>query len=326
VQGLPRPVFAYTYQIVDTHPGNGDGQIQRGEGVTVYLTVKNVGPGKSYETQANLRNLTGDGLYLRAGRFELPSMNPGDVREVAFTFDVLDGLTDNFAKVELSVADRDLRVVSSEKLVIPVVRNGLNINSASGKVIADQAAPVRSQPLPGAPAVAELGKGSVTERLGTFGDFTKVKLDDQRFGFVETSRVKDAGGAAGKVALKPLLTHSPPLLDVKPAALSTRGDKVKIEGVATDGDRVLDVFVFVGAHKVFYQSNRKGTDPLKLSFSFEANLDPGINVVTVVTRENEDTATRETMVVRRDGPNGQALPTPKLDEFGADWEFGGHED
>ena len=86
---------------------------------------------------------------------------------------------------------------------------------------------------------------------------------------------------------------------------------------------MLDVYVFIGSHKVFYQSNRKGTDPLKASFNFEAQLEPGINVVTVVARENEDTATRTTMVVRRDGPNGEALTTPKGDEFGADWEFVG---
>jgi carboxyl-terminal processing protease len=324
VQSLPRPAFAYTYHIVDNRPGNGDGQLQRGEGATVYFTVKNVGKGKSFETQANIRNLTGDGLYLRAGRFELPSMSPGDQREVAFTFDVLDGLTDNVAKLEVSVADRDLRVVSSEKLSIPITRSGLFINQATGKVTVDQSAPVRSQPVASAPLVAEVATGSVADRLGTFGSFTKISLDGQRFGFVETVRLKDGG--AGKVSMKPLLTHSPPLLDVKPAALATRGDKVKIEGIATDGDRVLDVYVFVGAHKVFYQSNRKGSDPLKLGFSFDAALSPGINVVTVVARESEDTATRNTMVVRRDGANGEALPTPKSDEFGADWEFVGDDE
>jgi hypothetical protein len=31
------------------------------------------------------------------------------------------------------------------------------------------------------------------------------------------------------------------------------------------------------------------------------------------------------MVVRRDGPNGEALPTPKSELFGADWEFSGDE-
>ena len=34
-----------------------------------------------------------------------------------------------------------------------------------------------------------------------------------------------------------------------------------------------------------------------------------------------DTATRHTMIVRRDGPNGEVLPTPKTELFGADWEF-----
>ena len=56
------------------------------------MTVKNVGKGKSFETQANLRNLTGDGLLLHAGRFDVSNMKPGDVEGVAFTFDVLDEL------------------------------------------------------------------------------------------------------------------------------------------------------------------------------------------------------------------------------------------
>jgi carboxyl-terminal processing protease len=324
VQSLPRPAFAFSYQVTDNRSANGDGQVQRGEGVTVYLTVKNVGTGKSFETQANLRNLTGDGLLLRGGRFELPSMNPGDVREVAFSFDVLDGLTDNFAKLEMSMADRDLRVVSSEKIVIPVTRSGVFINQATGKVSVEQPAQVRGQPQASAVVVGELAKGSVLDRLGTFAAFTKVRIDGERFGFVETTALKDGAGA-GKPSFKAHLSHSPPLITLEPTALSMRGDKVKIEGTATDGDRVLDVYVFVGAHKVYYQSNRKGSDQLKLKFGFDAMLNPGMNVVTVVARENEDTASRHTIVVRRDGPKGEALSTPKGEDFAADWEFVGGE-
>ncbi len=91
----PRPIFAYNYQVADNRPGNGDGQLALGEGVTVYLNVKNVGKGASYETQANLRNLTGDGLLLHAGRFDISNMKPGDVKNVAFTFDVLDSLQES---------------------------------------------------------------------------------------------------------------------------------------------------------------------------------------------------------------------------------------
>ncbi|MGC4093228.1 MAG: MXAN_5808 family serine peptidase [Polyangiaceae bacterium] len=312
VNGLPQPIFAYTYQVVDNRPGNGDGQIARGEGATVYLTVKNVGKGPSFETQANLRNITGDGLLLHAGRFDVSNMKPGEVRNVAFTFDVLDSLAENTVNVEMSVVDRDLKVISSEKLKLPVARSPLSIQAASGRVAATANVALRSQPLGASPAVGELEKGAVVERLGTFGPYTKVNLGDDRFGFVETRSVRDSNAPAHS-AFKPSLTHSPPLLDVTPAKLATREAQVRIEGQANDSDRVMDTFVFVGPRKVFYQSNKKATDPTKLKFSFNAELNAGVNVITVVARENEDTITRSTMIVRRDGPNGEPLPTPKAE-------------
>jgi carboxyl-terminal processing protease len=323
VQSLQRPVFAYTYQVADNRNGNGDGQVAKGEGATVYLTVKNVGKGRSYETQANLRNLTGDGLLLHAGRFDVSNMAAGETRQVAFTFDVLDSLAEPAVKLEMSVADRDLRVVSNEKLTLPVPKSPINVNKATGKVtLAGNPAPLRGQPVAAAPIVAELEKAAVVERLGTFGSFTKVNLGGDRFAFVETAALRDApAGAAAKVAFKPLLTHSPPLLEVIPAKLATRDDKVKIEGFATDTDRVLDVYIFVGSRKIFYQSNRKANDPKRLNFATVAGLKPGVNVIAVVARENEDTATQQRIVVRRDGPNGEPLPTPKSELFGEDWDF-----
>src|SRR5262249_23508594 len=112
IHGLTQPAFAYTYQVADNRPGNGDGQVARGEGVTLYFDVKNTGKGPSYETQAFLRNLTGDGLLLHNGRFDISNMKPGDTRRVAFTFDVLDTLQDSVAKVQVSVEDRDLQVMA----------------------------------------------------------------------------------------------------------------------------------------------------------------------------------------------------------------------
>ncbi|HYO93105.1 MAG TPA: MXAN_5808 family serine peptidase [Polyangiaceae bacterium] len=321
VHALPQPIFAYTYQVTDNRPGNGDGQIARGEGATVYLTVKNVGKGASYETQANLRNVTGDGLLLHAGRFDVSNMAPGEERQVAFTFDVLESLADAMVNVELSVVDRDLRVISSEKLKLPVTRSPLGLQTAGGRVTATAPAGVRAQPVGAAPLVGELERGAVVERTATSGPFTKVSLGGDRFGFVESKLVRDATAAA-RIAFKPLLNHSPPLLEVTPAKLATRESRVHIEGQATDSDRVMDAFVFVGPRKVFYQSNRKAADPTKLKFSFDAELGPGINVITVVARENEDTASRSTMIVRRDGPNGEPLPTPKADTSES-WELAG---
>ncbi len=322
INAQPQPIFAYTYQVADNRPGNGDGQIARGEGATVYMTLKNVGKGRSFETQANLRNLTGDGLLLHAGRFDVSNMKPGDSRTVAFTFDVLDELQENFVNFELSVTDRELRVGASEKVKLPLSKSALQLVKAQGKVALTAAAGVRGQPLGAAPIVAELDKGAVVERLASFGPYTKVGLGDDRFGFVETKVLRDGAPGPAKLTLKPLLTHSPPLLEVTPAKLATRDARVHIEGRANDTDRVLDTFIFVGARKVFYQSNRKAEDQTKLKFSFDTELQPGINVITVVARENEDTTTRYTMIVRRDGPNGEALKTQRGegagDELGAE--------
>jgi carboxyl-terminal processing protease len=321
VKSLAQPLFAYSYQVADDRPGNGDGQVARGEGATMYLSVKNVGTGRSYETQANIRNLTGDGLLLHNGRFDISNMNPGDVRQVAFTFDVLDGLKDNLIKVELSVADRDLGVSSSEKVSIPVTSTGFTIEPARDFVLADAALKVRGQPLGPARVVGEIKKGSSLERVGTYADFTKVLLGGTRFGFVESAALVPAGGRRGKLSFEPALVRSPPLLEVAPGKLATRDDKVRIEGIAQDGDQVLDAYVFVGPRKVYYQSNKKSGDPSKLSFALDVGLNPGVNVINVVARESEDTATRHTIVVRRDGPGGEALPTPKAELLGYDWEF-----
>jgi carboxyl-terminal processing protease len=269
-----------------------------------------------------LRNLTGDGLLLHNGRFDISNMKPGDTRRVAFTFDVLDTLADNLAKVEVSVVDRDLQVMASEKISIPIAKGGLFINADNkAEVAASSRVTVRDQPLGNARILGVLEPGTRTERLGTFGDFSKVSLGEDRFGFVESSGVSATQGGASKVAFEPLMRRSPPLLEVNPASLSTTSNSIRIEGVATDSDRVLDVFMFVNSRKVFYRSNRKSAELTRVGFAETVALDPGVNVISVVARENEDTATAHTMVVRRDGPNGEALMTPKHADMDDDEEF-----
>jgi carboxyl-terminal processing protease len=320
VQQLDQPNFAYSYQILDNRPGNGDGQVSRGEGVSIYLDVKNTGKGASHQTQALLRNLTGDGLLLRNGRFDVSNMKPGEHRQVVFTFDVLDVLKDNLAKLEVSVVDQDLRVVSSEKFNIPLVSADLSVEERNDRVLIEKDAEVHSQPLASAPVVGVLRANSHVKRTGQFKSWSRVAIGDGRVGYVDKGELTETKDAES-LNFEPSLTRSPPLLEVAPGTLATRSDKVHIAGVATDSDQVRDAYVFVGARKVFYMSNRKASEPHRLAFNFDAELSPGTNIITVVARENEDTATAQTLVVRRDGPNGEALTTPKRDSFGADWQF-----
>lgn len=314
VRALERPVFAYSYQISDVRRGNGDGRVQKGEQLTMYLSVKNVGKGRSYETQANLRNLSGDGVLLHEGRFDISNMQPGELRRVAFTFDVGPALQDPEAKVELSIADRDLRETVVEKVRMPV-GGATSLSAASGPRRAKAGgATLFESPEPGARSFGRLGAGTAATATAEAGDMVKLSLGDGRFGFARAAELEPGGAPAATVAFEEVMRRFPPSVEVATVALATREPQIKVKATTSDADRLLDAYVFVGPRKVFYRSNRNGPDPKKMPFEADVPLRPGVNVVTVIARENPDTVGRKTFIVRRDGPNGELLATPKSDD------------
>lgn len=328
IESLPRPQFQYSYQVSDNLEGsNGDGLIQRGEMVTIFLTVKNVGKGRSLDTQANLSNRSGDGVLLKNGRFQLDGMDPGDVREVAFTFEVQKQLAEEEVVLGLSVGDRDLREFANEKLRIPV-RPAVTIQKSSGSVSAKAGALLFGDANQDRRPFGELAEGTTLAIVGRassakHGGMTKVLLGPERFAFLRDDAFDSAKGAADPskpVGYEPMFSHAPPTLVIKSAAPATREDKVRIDVEASDGERLLDTYLFVGSRKLFYQSNRNGADPKRATFSFDAPLAPGVNLISVIARESPDTTTVRTIVVRRDAPDGSILKTPKHqdDDFASD--------
>ncbi len=314
VAALERPVFAYDYQISDNLKGNGDGKVQKGEHLTMYLTVKNVGKGRSYETQANLRNLSGDGLLLHEGRFDLSNMQPGEIRNVAFTFDVEPTLADAEAKVELSIADRDLRETVVEKVRMPIgVPTSLTAANGTMKAAASGATLFES-PDAGARSFGRLPPGTAATVLAKTADMVKVSLGDSRFGFVKASELEPGGTPAAKVTFDESMRRFPPSIELAPAPLATTESTTTIKGTTSDADHLLDAYVFVGNKKIFYRSNRNGQDPKRMPFETVVPLRPGVNVINVFARENMDTLGRKTIIVRRDGPHGELLQTPKTEE------------
>ncbi len=344
VKALPRPSFAYSYQIVDDveGAGNGDGSLQLGEKASIYLTVKNIGQGRSFETEATIHNLSGEGLLLRDARFDVSNMVPGEERRVRFTFDVQPALKDVEAKVQLAIRDADLRESASERVVMPI-RPALTIPKASGTFKAESAPiglfespSLASKPFGQLPKDGILG---VTGGVAAGGaDWMRLDLGAGRFAFAQKSAGKlgtgsvpppkpakavsssaaKANGAAPPTAFAQtwtdILSHSPPAIEVEALDLVTRTDKAKLKGFATDGDRILDLYVFVGARKIYYKSNKGGSDPKKAAFELDLPLRPGVNFVSVWARESSETLQRRVFVIRRDGPSGELLETPKTDE------------
>jgi carboxyl-terminal processing protease len=313
VHPIEAPQLAYTVHVADNVRGNGDGEVQLGEVASVYMRIRNVGKGVSRETVANLRNLSGPGVLLHAGRFELGDMKPGDEKMVTFQFEVLPQLAEPEAKLQVSVMDGVLREGAGEKLAIQVLREAPQpaLAAASGNGVARAGAAILERPEPAAKVIARIdGSGLSLPLQARRGDYVRVDLSQGRPGWLLAKDLQQGDGSKGK--LIDVLAHMPPKLNVDHGGtVTTREASLKVRGDATDDNAVRDLYVFVGARKVFYRSNRSSTDPKRVAFETKVPLQPGINYVTVVARENNEVASREVFIVRRDGADGALLPTPK---------------
>lgn len=316
VRALERPVFSYSYEIIDNRKGNGDGRVQKGEELTMYLVVKNTGKGKSFDAQANLKNLSGDGLLLHEGRYsDVSNMAPGDVKRMAFTFDVQPQLDGNEAKVELSIIDQDLRESVVEKVRLPIAPPSDATGAATGAMKAKaQGAALLDAPDAAGRTFGKLPAGTAATAMGVYNGYVKLNLGANRFAFARQTDLDAGGTVAATVPFEDAMIHAPPALEITPPELATRDGKITIKGSASDDARLLDGYVFVGSRKVFYKSNRNGPDPKKMTYEAEAPLRPGVNAITVVARENPDTTSRKTFIVRKDGPGGELLASPKTED------------
>jgi carboxyl-terminal processing protease len=315
VKSLEKPVFAYSYEVIDNRRGNGDGRIQKGEGLTLYLTVKNAGKGRSFETQANLRNLSGEGVLLHDGRFDISNMMPGDVKRVAFTFDVEPALADPEAKVQLQIRDEDLREEVDEKVRLPIMDPLAVTPSGGSQAAKGTGADLRNQPDASGRVFARLPAGTAATVQGTANGYLKLSLGDGRYAFAKASDLEPAHGpVTSPLALEDAMAHAPPAVEIPQPQLATRDARTLVHGSASDDAQLLDAYIFVGSRKVFYRSNRNGQDPKHMAFDADLPLRPGVNVVTIVARENPDTVTHRTFIVRRDGPSGELLATPKTED------------
>ena len=279
----------------------------------MYLTVKNVGKGRSFETQANLRNLSGDGLLLHDGRFDISNMQPGDVKTRGVHASTCEpALADPEAKVQLQI--RDERSPRERR------REGAHadhrIRVTVGGVRAAASAPSRRAPISGtrrtrrAACSARLPARDRGERRRATNGVRQGGARRRRALRLRQGLGSGAGGTPPgvPVAFEDAMAHAPPSIEIPQPQLATRDAHTLVHGAANDDAQMLDAYIFVGSRKVFYRSNRNGPDPKHMAFDADLPLRPGVNVVTVVARENPDTTTRRTFIVRRDGPNGELLP------------------
>ncbi len=312
IEALPRPVFAYAWQLVDD--GNGDGLIQRGEKYHLQVSIKNTGTGKSTkDSQVILRNATGDGVDLDKSRFDIGVLEPGAIKQFDFPLATNATLKADEVVLELMAYDSNLDSQSSDKLHFKVTQAVVGAPASGGVMMIKGPTTIHAGASDDSSIVGAAMKGSSYPELGTFGAWTKLKLDATKVGFVPTKAV--ANGGAGNSPFAPTYNTTPPLINVATKNLQTRADTYKLAGTVTDEMHVEDVYIFVSnptskieSKKVFYHSNRGGKNDKTLDFTTDLPLWPGSNMVTIVARENNDVRSLKTVWVYKDAPRTAQTP------------------
>jgi carboxyl-terminal processing protease len=316
VEAAPRPVFAYAYQLIDE--GNGDGLVQRGEKFRLVVQLKNTGTGATQAATVLLRNATGDGVVLNTSRLELKdkdSLAPGQVKELEFKLATDATLRGDELIVELMAYDSDLDVQSSEKLKFKVMPS-VTGNRLTSEVTVKSPTTILSGASGDTSLVGQAPRGASYSALGTFGPYTKVKLNQggSKIGFLPSTVLSPGGSGQGSYT--PAWNSTPPVIALNVKALETTAETYKLSGTVTDEQHVEDVYIFVSnqsakieSRKVFYRSNRSGKDAKNMDFASDLPMWPGSNMVTVVARSNAEVRSVKTMFVFRDPPR-TAQTTP----------------
>jgi carboxyl-terminal processing protease len=314
-EGLPRPQFAFGYQILDDPKlganvrGNADGALQVGERVRMRVNFKNTGEGKAIDTWVTMRNLVGDAVFLHSGRENVKALAPGEARVVEFDLEVKKPAENGIVKLQLGVADAKIGASLAEKLSFPLAASTVTFAPGSGHVLAATGADLYGSPLKEqSQKVARAEPGSALKVLGVADGWYRVELEGKRFAFAKAADVKPGG--SGKSKVNDLMAISPPRIALVGAVTQTDGDRVHISGTATDEEAVRDVYIsvynparnlFGSSEKVFYQA---ASDPKtgRLEFAADIPLTPGNNIIEIRARENDDVAaTKQMWVLRTSG-------------------------
>jgi carboxyl-terminal processing protease len=293
--------------------------VQKGEKYRLLVQLKNTGAGPTAKATVLLRNATGDGVTLGKSRVELKDapLAPGQIKELEFPLQTDATLKGDELQVELMAYDADLDVQSTEKLKFKV-QPSVNGTRATAEVTVRSPMVIRSGASEDTSVVGQAPKGASYVATGTFGPFTKVKLNagGSRIGFLPTAGLSTGGSGQGSFAVA--WNSTPPVISVNAKGLETTADTYKLNGAIADESHVEDVYIFVSnqtakieSRKVFYRSNRGGKDIKTMQFAADLPLWPGTNMVTVVARASAQVRSVKTMFIYRDPPR-TAQQTPPV--------------
>lgn len=314
-EAIPRPAFAFGYQVIDDPNlsglgdtpivGNGDGLLQVGERVHLRVFVQNTGVGDAKDARVQVRNGSGDAVFLHEGRGKIGELAIGQHSFVDLDFEVQKPTRE--IDLQLTVSDNKIGEFVTEELVFPIAKPLKFEGSKQGVVLAGEV-DLYAAPNDSAPRLALAGSGQRFASLGTAEGWHKLEIDKGQIAFARASDCKLDGATPRKPGKATIVyAVSPPKISLTGVPSQTAEETITVTGVATDGEALRDLYItvynpsrnlFGSAAKVFYLA---APDPStgRLEFTAEVPLQPGNNIIDVYARENEQVTGVERMWVLR---------------------------
>lgn len=309
-EALPRPLFAYSYQILDNTKtisiNNGDGLLQAGEDVELLVLVSNIGEGASEKNIVTLRNLSNKDVLIKNGRAEIGTLNPGETKEVKLSFFVKETVSPGDFNVDLVISDTIFGTLLSDKLGLSIVTTKSNIAQGTSFLKINR----NHTPLYGGMSfdsslLSMMKEGTVLLSDAKNADWFRVQLPDNKSGWVSAKDIIELNGVGNKPStIELFIQQKPPVINLgKPLANVLSGNnQLSLSAIVEDDAHVKHVYILVNNDKVFFKSN-KGTS-LKERGRLEINtslpLKEGPNVITIVARDDHDLVSIKSFVATSD--------------------------
>ncbi len=312
-----RPAYSHNHEVVDDgrfgSKGNGNGHAELEETIVLNIKLKNSGDGASEKTVTTLKNLSGNDVFLEEGRVEIENFLPGETRLASFRF--RQGGEGGETQFELLIMDEDFREIKAQKIVLPVSAQERPFSPASAKKTAlfNDSGSILGGTFTAAPQVAVAQKDSRVKVLGTSGQWIRVEGRNSLAGWVEKNDIRvvrasydgpsdeashenKTDGIQQEISVLEEIFEEPPVIMISDFPMSTEASSITVQGSVKDTNRIESVSVWKKDDKVKLFTPGKNNVPLL----FPLTLEEGMNLFTIVAKDEKGTISRRTLAIRKD--------------------------
>lgn len=308
-EALPRPLFAYSYQILDpvkdASKNNGDGLIQSGEDIDLLLLVKNMGEGTAEKNVVTLKNLSDKDVFIKNGRAEIGTLSPGETKEVKLSFIVKETMHSDKFSVDVVISEMIFGTFITNKLTFPIVAGKPKMTLTSGFVkVGRNRTPLYGGMSFDSPVLSMMKEGTCLAYNAKNPEWFRITLPGDRYGWVSAKEVVELNGAVAEPGtLEPFLQRVPPVITLGKSLSNVLfgNDRLPLSAIIEDDIYVKHAYVLINNDKVFFKSNKfhAPKDQARLEINTDLPLKEGPNVVTIVARDDHDLVTVKSFVATR---------------------------